>query len=368
MTEELHTDRTPHITTEACAWIAQLESGGLTSEDLAAFKEWMVRSPAHEKEIRRLAYLSSDLNVLTEMALPLRDAAVRQKRVTNGGFGNRWTGWRQFVTPALVAVIIFSGAFLIMGKDSLPTDPALITAAVGGHQEVNLSDGTVLKLNTDSEIEIDFSRERRKVRLLRGEAFFQVAHDSDRPFIVYAGDKSVRAVGTAFVVRHLPKKFEVTVLEGKIELGHTPAINPDVATGVAMNQPATGTPAQLPSSPSKRPIQLKAGESITYTDSIQTDVIVVVPEREIMRRLSWRNGLLDFSETPLAEVIEDMSRYTALQIEISDPELRDLKFGGIFRTDELQALFGALETTYDIKVEYVTEELVRLSRGESDGT
>ena len=96
--------------------------------------------------------------------------------------------------------------------------------------------------------------------------------------------------------------------------------------------------------------------------SAQKDVVKLISKREIDRKLSWQQGLLDFSDAPLETVIEDLSRYTPLTIEISDPELRDLKFDGIFRTNELQSLFNALETSFDIKIEYVGDDLVRLSR------
>jgi len=358
MTEDFLSDKRPDLVTEACAWIAQLETGDLTSEDLAAFREWMARSPAHQQEIRRLAYLSRDVNILTEMAEPLKVAAARQRALMKKDIlTSKWGHLRYMTASICVALLLVLGFFFIAGRDSPSPDPVLITTAVGSHRDVKLSDGTVLKLNTDSEVKIEYDADRRKVNLLKGEAFFQVTHNPDRPFIVYAGGKSVRAVGTAFVVRFLPKKFEVTVTEGQVELLNAAELTQDNR----LDLPEMGSLEGAGAAPLISSLQLKAGESISYMDSVQTEAIEIISQREIRRKLSWQEGLLDFSQTPLVDVIDDLSRYTSLKIEISDPELRDLKFGGIFRVDELQALFDALETTFDIKVEYLENDIVRLS-------
>ncbi|TQV89581.1 FecR family protein [Aliikangiella coralliicola] len=371
MSEKLSSNQANDITAEACAWIAQIESEGMTSDDLAAFKEWIERSAAHKAEIRRLAQLSGEINILTEMASPLKDAAARQRELINPGHSSRvsknyWS--KNYFTAgiALATVLFFSFIFIIQQNDSLTT-PQLYTTAVGGHREVILSDGTLLALNTDSEVEVDYNENRRKVRLLKGEAFFQVAHNSNRPFIVYAGKNSVRAVGTAFAVSLLPQTFELTVTEGKVELSDTakdkPIVSEQKVTKTALLEPSKDS-EQITDEPEK--IYLSAGETLAYNPldekQIRTEQIKIVSEREIRRQLSWQDGLLDFSETPLIEVVEDLSRYTSLEIEILDPELRNMKFGGLFRTDELQALFDALETTFDIKVVKVNDKLVRLSR------
>jgi transmembrane sensor len=217
MSNKISLENSNDLTTEACAWIAQLESESMKSDDLAAFKEWVERSPAHKKEVKRLAYMSSDLNVLTDMLLPLRAAADHRRKFSNLALKLRRPNLQYLAgIICLCTVVFFSQKWLY--QDVLVSEPLLFTTEIGEHREILLSDGTLLDLNTNSEIEVDYSLERRKVRLIKGEAFFEVAHNTNRPFIVYAGETSVRAVGTAFVVRLMPKKFEVTVTEGKIEL------------------------------------------------------------------------------------------------------------------------------------------------------
>ncbi len=365
MNEKLQLDKTHDLTAEACGWIAQLESESMKSDDLAAFKEWIERSPAHKKEIKRLAHLSSELNVLTDMTLPLKTAADHRRKLSILDLKVSRPKLHYVMGMVCLITVMFFSDYLINNKANTSNQPLLYTTEIGGHRTILLSDGSVLDLNTDSEIEVDYNAQRRKVRLLKGEAFFQVAHNADRPFIVYAGEKAVRAVGTAFVVRLMPKKFEVTVTEGKIELSH--AVNSEQSSNgndkIKLNIAAK---AQKISSTQKVPLYLNAGETVLSDKSNQNqllaELVATVSERQIRRKLSWQDGLLDFSDTPLIEVINDLSRYTSMKIEISDPELRELKFGGLFRTNELKALFDALETTFDIKIERINDKHVRISR------
>jgi transmembrane sensor len=363
MSDKFSANKSSDVTAEACAWIAQLESESMTSDDLAAYKEWVERSPAHKQEIQRLAVLSSEMNLLTEMAQPLKEAATRQRQLSSQNQDGYWSRLRLAGVALIMLLSVYTGNQYISFYDQ--NELAMYSTEVGDYREITLSDGTVLELNTDSQIEIDYSEERRKVRLLNGEAFFQVAHNANRPFIVYANEKAVRAVGTAFVVRLSDKALEVLVTEGKVELSAADkSVEPnDIAKGLSNDNVGESATALTPV---VEPIFMRAGETIVYK-KIDNKVAIkekvqVVSKREIKRKLSWQDGLLDFSDTPLIEVVEDLSRYTSIEIEILDPELRDLKFGGLFRTNELQALFNALETTFDIQVEKVDSTHVRLSR------
>jgi len=365
MNQKFSLNKMNDLTSEACAWIAQLESESTKSDDLAAFKEWVERSPVHKKEIKRLALLSSEISVLTDMAVPLKAAADQRRKFSFLEKTFFRSKFRYLTGIFSLLTVFFVGDHILQNSRISVDEPLLYTTQVGEHREILLSDGTLLDLNTDSKIEVDYSLERRKVRLLKGEAFFQVAHNAKRPFIVYAGEKSVRAVGTAFVVSLMPKKFEVTVTEGKVELSHKVNNEP----GQNKNRKpivASSTGGQELAILPAATIYLDAGETVAYDSSYQKllrdELVRSVSEQEIKRKLSWQDGLLDFSETPLIDVINDLSRYTSMNIEISDPELRNLKFGGLFRTNELQALFNALETTFDIEIERISDKHVRISR------
>ena len=124
---------------------------------------------------------------------------------------------------------------------------------------------------------------------------------------------------------------------------------------------AAGTPV----APPPAPIILQAGQN--YEDSpTSTPPVTRVPETEVRRQLAWQRGLVEFTDTPLEEVVEDISRYTDLTIRFDDAELRAVRFGGMFPTGEIHRLFGVLESTYGISVAYVDESTVSLTSGRRD--
>lgn len=358
MDRDLIANETPDVTAEACAWIAQLETGELTAADLDAFREWMRRSPRHAVEIKRLAAISKDLNVLTEMTEPLGKAAAHYKPIVQQDHPQPMFTARRIVALAVAASVIFSVIFFLPQTGITPDEPMLITTSIGDYQEVELSDGTIVKLNTDSQIEVAYDNKKRKVRLLEGEAFFEVVHDSAWPFYVYAGENYVRVVGTAFVVRLLENDFAVTVMKGRVEVAETTMLADDTKWGLSSQKKENPIDTRIAH---LQPITLEAGQSIVISAMQEVNPIVTLSERDLQRALSWQEGLHDFSSTPLEEVVREMSRYSPLEIEIADQALRNLEFGGIFRTGETQPLFDALQASFGIDVEYVGDNKVRLT-------
>lgn len=345
------------VTAEACAWIAQFETGDMTPEDFAAFKEWMQRSPRHASEMKRLAYLSQDLDMLTDMAGPLEGATTQFSEIVARRKRPFWRRASVAFASAAMLVVAAGGVYLHRQMDRPDaSEPVMIATAIGDYEERVLPDGSVVELNSNSHIELEFSREERKIRLRRGEAFFRVASNPARPFVVVAGDNQITAVGTAFAVRlfDVADQFEVTVTEGRVAVSAPP---PSLAAAAAGAVEQAEANADL--------LVLKAGQNIVVSSlpgqlALEAAPIIEMSERELQRKLSWQEGLFDFSETPLIDVIEEVSRHTAMQIEITDPQLRNLEFGGVFRTGETAALLHALEVSFDIEVEYVDDQHVRL--------
>lgn len=330
------------ITREACAWIAQLDGDTPPSpEDLAALREWMGRSSAHRREISRLAELWSQFDVLTELAAAPRPARSVRRWGSAGFMARAAVG----VAAILVACV---GAlfWLAPGQDGI--DPVYRTA-VGEQRRVVLPDGSALLLNTSSEIAVDYGPQQRHLRLIRGEAHFQVEHDVERPFVVEAGDGLVRAVGTAFSVRRHGAGAEVSVTDGVVSLSVLPAetdSTPAVSATVGLSAGAA---------------LLKAGQSAAFDGRI--DQIKDVPEDELERKLAWRHGLLVFSGDRLDHVVSEVSRYTQQNIEFDDPALGELRMGGQFRIGETEALFRALEDGFDVRVRRDGQRVI-LSRAE----
>jgi transmembrane sensor len=332
------------IEAEASAWIVQLDGKPPSKEDIAALREWMSRSPRHLEAIRRLAGLWGQLDVLTELveerAGAARAAAPRRRPAFAVG---RW----RLATAAVALFAVAAALVAVLG--SPPREAAersLHATAIGELKHIVLSDGSTVDINTDSIVEIDFGADERHVRLVRGEALFEVAHNPVRPFVVYAGRSAVRAVGTAFSVRIKAEELEIRVTEGRVELV------PDVAA----------TAASSPGEPA--PVFPTIGASQTVILANDVPRIETLDEAVLDRMLSWRDGMLAFEGEPLSQVVEEVSRYTPTRIEIQDPELRDLRIGGYFRVGETDALLEALETGFGVAITREGSDLVRLARAE----
>lgn len=372
-------NQTPDITAEACAWIAQLETGDLTPADVDAFREWMHRSPRHAAEACRLARLAEELNVLSGLEPALREAAEHYRPVTRSTGGARF---RALFTPsrlgsfAVTATVLIVTLLVLVRDQLVPQFPTELETPIGGYLEQTLADDSVVKLNTDSFIHVAFNDKQRHIFLRRGEAFFQVAHNPERPFVVHANGKIIRAVGTAFAVRldstwKEGVDLEVTVTEGRVELrAQSPSVTRNTSEHAVRDKDAGETAAGGGEQPNTRAPKelalvqtiLDAGQHLVLSAQEPEPKINTVTEEEIRRSLSWREGLFDFSETPLDQVVREFGRHTRLSIEIADPTLRDRKFSGIFPTGNINTLLETLETAYGIEVIYVDANTVELGR------
>lgn len=335
-------DTNSEIVSEACAWIAQLESGDLSAADFAALREWMGRSPAHAREIRNIANLSGQLAVLTELAPALEVSAGVGHSLRKQSKG------RRIFAPAFataITLLIVSGVVISALLFNADATPKIYKTAVGEYQTITLADGTDVSLNTFSQIEVDFNDDERRVRLVNGEALFEVASNPKRPFVVYSDTAVAEAVGTSFVVRLREAVTELAVVEGVVAFSKLPSSIETSAKRGSSASPEENTPARA----TAERVIVKAGQALTSTalTSIATAAsaqdIPVLTERDLQRKLSWTDGFLDFSETPLEDVIEELTRHNPVSIEIADPDLKQLKFGGIFRTGDVEQLLGALE-------------------------
>lgn len=356
MSSDPFSENESNITVEACSWIAQLETGKLTAADEEAFREWISRSPRHASEIKNLAVMSKDLNLLseaytTDLAENIHRAAVSQKK------SRKLFSLEPMVAGSLAIAVIFAFVLMFSQSNGL-VEATVYTTAIGEYREFTLSDGSIIELNTDSQVEVSYDKNNRRVRLLSGEAFFDVTPNADRPFWVYAGDKYVRVVGTAFMVSLLDENFELLVTEGKVELMSNTASVVSLQQSESVNALEPIDTEQL----SNKPISLIAGQSISIADTEQTAPVQTLSERDQRRELSWQEGLHDFSDNSLEEVINQVARYNQIEIEITDPELRELRFGGVFRIGDTEPLFDALVSAYGVQVSYVDDNHVILSR------
>lgn len=324
------------IEAEAAAWLVRLDREHVPPASLAEFKRWLNASERHKAAFESLSTLWKDLEILGELndiaasnqPLPLRQVEPRS--------------WVLGLAASLALLVGVGGVmFLLHGQDARNSAGTYATAT-GEQRTVELRDGSRVELNTASRIEVEFSGNARRVHLIAGEAFFDVAHDRRRPFTVAAADSLVEAVGTAFNVKlRQGNAIEVTVEEGRVAVA-------TAAEAAARADRADVGPRAM----------LSAGQSTVFTERVEA--IVQIPVSELDRKLAWRSGLLAYAGEPLADVIADISRYTDMTIEISDLALAQKPVGGYFRVGEVEALLEALELSFGVRVERVTANHVRL--------
>jgi transmembrane sensor len=227
--------------------------------------------------------------------------------------------------PLLLAV----GSLWLFGWS--PFDSNHFRTAIGGLQFVPLADGSRVTLNTDSDLRIVLTAAERKVELNRGEAFFEVATDPRRPFVVDVGNKRIVAVGTAFSVFHQGKDTRVNVTEGTVRVEDVSGSDELTRAGSHSTQVVlvrAGAVAQV------------ENESILVR---QTDAATVE------QSLSWRSGILTFRDRPLNEVVAEFNRYNSRHIVIEDPAIASLQLGGVFRATNLDPFIELLEQTFPIR-------------------
>jgi transmembrane sensor len=202
---------------------------------------------------------------------------------------------------------------------------------VGGLASVPLADGSKVTLNTDSQIRVTVNRQERRVELERGEAFFDVAADPNRPFVVQAGGKKVIVLGTKFSVQREADDLKVVVTEGKVRIE------------------SAGPPQAV-----------VAGTVARASDA----GVLLQPEgvAEAEESLSWRTGTLVFHDETLADAVAEFNRYNTHKIVIEDEAVGSYAVAGSFRADNVDAFVRLLARGYPLRVEQRDDELVIKAR------
>lgn len=306
------------IETVAAEWLAKLDRH--SEPDLEAqFKRWRAEDPRHEVVYLRLKAVSLRLERLQSLRPP-NEGRVDPDFLAVSCEPPAPQSKSPLRSPRLGYLLAAGLAGLIAGATYLVqshTGDEYFRTGVGGFERVVLTDGSVVELNTNTEIRVSFDKKHRHVELITGEATFDDAHDPRRPFIVEAGADAVRALGTQFDVRREAQGLHVLVTSGKVAVDRNdfagrgvPLLSgPKIACIVVAGQAA----------------QVSNGEVNVRTESRQ----------EAERDLAWHDGMLMFDSAPLEEVAAEFNRYNRRQLVIADPGIARLGIGGYFKSTNL---------------------------------
>lgn len=213
------------------------------------------------------------------------------------------------------------------------TGTAIYETRVGGLEEVHLRDGSSIILGGQTKVAVAFSAQRRSVRVIAGEAWFKVAHDRKWPFVVTAGDRTVTAVGTAFLVTRDSDRIVVTVTEGTVEVSaRSPAWSP-----LRLVQRLRTRSALLP-------VPVSRGEELTFSDD---GPLRPVTPADTKAATAWTHGRLMFDDQPLRYVVETINRYSSRHVVLG-PSAAALRFSGIVADNDIDDWLRSLEVIYPV--------------------
>lgn len=322
---------------QAAAWFARHRSGAMTAAELGDWEAWLAADPTHSEAFG--AVQSTWHNFEKVRAEPgliaLREAAFRRGRSLK-----RWKALGgAAVLAASVALVVVGLPLLGSAEPHLYLHttarieaPAGIEAfqaqeqqtTVGERRVITLADGSIVTLDTDTAVHVAMSPTSRLVMLSRGRAFFEVAKDPSRPFIVFAGDKRIMAVGTAFDVELGNDHVEVVLREGKVRVEGAPT---DDLNGTTSKSKSVEAADLVPGT------RLKASSRAGWT----------LAKADVPKDLSWLSGQLVFNQRPLGEVVTEMNRYSLKKITLGDASLATVPISGVFAAGHPDALADALE-------------------------
>lgn len=291
---------------EAAGWLLRNGDPNQSPADKARFRAWLDRDPENCRTYTAAECLMGDARRAIQSDLALANIKVKSQSAAKP------------MTAMLVVAALAAGAFLALdGPMRLEAD------VIAGAKEMpilTLEDGSEVQLNASSAIAVEFTGNRRTIRLLRGQAFFQVAHAPERPFTVLAGTASVTALGTAFDVRYGEDDTEVTVTENAVRIE------------------LDGDPAGM--------LNVKQGEQATYDHTKKETVVAPV---DSLVSLAWKRGQIAVDNAPLSVVVGEMNRHFRGRIVIAGSSLAHRRVSGTIKVSDTDAALDFLTKVLGVK-------------------
>lgn len=380
---------TEAISATAARWVARRDAG-LSMLEQAEFEQWLDADARHQAAFEHYAHTWSALDSpgrtgAREATMRALQARVKRRRI------------RRVRAASAVACAVVVFAFAILSRqpgtgELHPPNSSISTVSVMQPECHVLEDGSTVEIKSGAVIDVRYDEATRRVLLVSGEAHFQVMKGQSRPFVVEAGGIEVRAVGTAFVVQLEAEQLEVLVTEGRVAVEKVPAVSPlpdDTPAlpaqpdSFALPPPSDtfemtvepSSPTTVVSSVPVAPVAMLGVRERVVMETVpaleaSAPVVTTVTSAEINQRLAWRIPRLEFSETPLAEVVAlinrssrlpDGSTSARLVLDPASPSLAKEPVSGFFRADNIEAFVHVLALGMGIEAEWRDGEII-LSR------
>ncbi|MFZ2170459.1 MAG: FecR family protein, partial [Methylococcaceae bacterium] len=279
------------IAEQAIAWYTRMQSNTVSSHEQTQFKIWKTRSPAHQRVYEEITQLwnAPAFNLALGQA-SLSYSPEQAERKPARSYQKRW------VTSLAMAA---SFAVLMVFFDPVTRLKADYYTGTGVNQTVQLSDGSTVQLNTNTAIAVAFNDNERRIRLLKGEAYFSVQANRQRPFVVNSGKTETTVLGTRFLVKNENAGDKITVVKGLVKVNSL-----QQEQSVFLH-------------PDEQVINTKAGLSAIRKTFIQQET-------------AWLKGRLTFQDATMKEVVKELNRYLPGIILVSDNTLKNYRINARF--------------------------------------
>jgi transmembrane sensor len=324
----------------AARWVVRVDAGNPSVEEQRELDAWLGSDTRHLGAYVRARAQWIDLDRLAALYGPVR--AQRRSPSRESQSVTSFFARRRLVAAAIAGIGVFGGTLswtiLRRGREGY-------SSGIGEVRRIALADGSSVVLNTNSEVIVELTPQRRDIRLVRGEALFEVAHVKSRPFVVRAHDTGVRAVGTAFAVRLEGTQVDVTVTEGVVEVAELESLS----TAVAEDMPTASVGGVRRVVAHERAVIPPAGPPAVQS---------MAPD-EAQRRLAWRDGMVSFDGESLRMAVAEINRHNRRQIVIDDPSLASVPVVGVFRTSDIEGFVAAAAAALNTRAT-VDGDLIRL--------
>lgn len=305
---------------EAVAWVIRLHNDNVPPEDRRAFDAWRGQSPAHALMFQTVFSVWDSRE--------LREAASAAAEPGSFVFSESTVSHRRWPILAAVCAVLF--LIITISFDLVTRWQADYRTEAGEQRTVELPDRSIATLNTQSAIALSFDGAVRRIRLLKGEAFFEVNKDLDRPFIVESGEAAIRATGTAFIVRTESESDQITVIEGTVEVG------------AKRESSSTATVS------SGSQIRMERGR-------LGNSYAVNMPAAS-----AWLRGRLVVNGTPFEEVLEELQRYYPGRIVLWNQHVKKIEVTGTYNVSDPVGALALLVKTIPVSKVGVADRLVIL--------
>lgn len=320
---------TPHD--EAAEWVARMDSGQWSDSDEEALDDWLAADPARRGLLLRTqaTWVATDHAIAASRRAEQPDVEDEPEMADSSGAALRWG--RRAVLGGFAA----TGVAFLFGR-LRPSAPEVDYATnLGEIRRVPLVDGSVMTMNSSSAVAIRMERQSRRINLTQGEAWFDVAKNAARPFIVEAGPVRAQAIGTAFSVRMRDDGVEVLVTEGTVEAwsdevdGHRTLLNAGQRALIGANT-----------------------------------IPRVEPEKasSVDRALAWRGGMIDLNGETLGDAANEFNRYNERKVVVGDSQLATEPMDGVFRINDPEGFAEAVRISLNATVQLDDPTVIHIGR------